>query len=156
MIVATLTVHLLVLSIWVGNLVALPLIVGVVRSLADDDFQAVFFPRMGRAFGTVGTVALIVTILTGAALAGSPGDWSGAATGALVVGVILLVVVSLAMVQAVRVGRLRTALASGAASGPQAEARLAAGVRITDWGRIVLVVGTLVGLVLEAAAITAA
>lgn len=153
MIVTTLTVHLLALSIWVGNLVALPLIVSVVRSTADADFQAVFFPRMGRTFGTVGTVGLIVAILTGAALAGSPGDWSGAVTGALVTGVVLLVVTSLAMVQAVRVGRLRSALASGEASGPAAESELASQVRITDYGRIVIIVGTLLGLVLEAAAI---
>ncbi len=151
--VAVLAVHLLALSVWVGNLVALPLIVGVVRELADDDLQAVFFPRMGRVFGTAGTVGLVVAILTGAVAAGSPGDWSAAATGALVTGVVLLVVTSAAMVQAVRVGRLRSALAAGSVTGPDAEAHLATQVRITDVGRIVIIVGTLVGLVLEASAI---
>lgn len=155
MTVVAMTIHLLALSVWVGNLVALPLLVGVFRALADEPLQAAFFPRMGRVFGTAGTVALVVALITGAALAGRPADWSAPATGAIITGVVLLVITAVAMVQAVRVGRLRTALASGEASGPAAEAELATQVRITDYGRIVIIVGTLLGLVLEAAAITA-
>lgn len=153
MIVVLLTVHLLALSVWVGNLVALPLIVGVVRSVTDDQVQAVFFPRMGRVFGTVGTVALLVAILSGGVLAGPPGDWSGAALGAVITGIALLVITSAAMVLAVRVGRLRTALATGTVTDPGARQRLASRVRLTDLGRVVIILGTLIGVMLEAAAI---
>ncbi|MBS1848365.1 MAG: hypothetical protein JST73_08820, partial [Actinobacteria bacterium] len=52
-----------------------------------------------------------------------------------------------------RVGKLRSALARGETSGAAAEAHLAAQVRLTDLGRGVIIIGTIVGVVFEAAAI---
>ncbi|HET8931144.1 MAG TPA: hypothetical protein VFN21_10845 [Acidimicrobiales bacterium] len=155
MIVALLTIHLLAFAIWVGNLVALPITVRLLKPMADPKLQAAYFPKMGRMFGTVGTVALIVAILTGAVLAGRPGDWSGPALGAIITGLVVLGVTTIAMVQARRVGKLRRALAHGETSGAAAERHLHAQVRLTDVGRAVIIVGTLVGVVFEAAAIAA-
>ena len=155
MIVALLTVHLIAFAIWVGNLVALPITVRLLRPLADPKLQAAYFPKMGRAFGIVGTAALVVAILSGAILAGAPGEWSGAVLGALVTGLVVLAITMVAMVQARRVGRLRRALAHGDATGEAARRHLATQVRLTDIGRAVIIVGTLVGVVLEAAAIAA-
>ncbi|MBS1847038.1 MAG: hypothetical protein JST73_02065, partial [Actinobacteria bacterium] len=104
MIVVLLSVHLIAFAIWVGNLVALPMTVRLLKPLADPQLQARYFPKMGRAFGTVGTSALIVAMLTGAIASGPPRDWSGSVVGALITGSALLVVTTIAMAQAVRVG----------------------------------------------------
>ena len=156
MIVALLTVHLLAFAIWVGNLVALPITVRLLKPLADPQLQAAYFPKMGRAFGTVGTVALLVALGSGAVLAGRPADWSAPALGAIVAGLVVLGITTIAMVQARRVGKLRSALARGETSGAAAEHHLHTQVRLTDLGRGVIIVGTLVGVIFEAAAIAAA
>ncbi len=155
MIVALLTLHLIAFAIWVGNLVALPITVRLLKPMADPKLQAAYFPKMGRAFGTVGTIALVVAIVTGAILAGAPPAWPGAVLGAVLTGLFVLVVTTIAMVQARRVGKLRRALAHGDAAGEAAERHLATQVRLTDFGRAVIIVGTLVGVVFEAAAIAA-
>lgn len=155
MIVALLSLHLIAFAIWVGNLVALPITVSLLKPMADTQLQARFFPRMGRFYGTVGTVALIVAIITGAILAGSPSDWSGPIIWAIITALVVLAITTIAMVQAVRVGRLRTALADGDAAGPEAEAHLASQVRLTDYGRALIIIGTIVGIVFEAAALAA-
>lgn len=153
MIVALLSIHLIAFAIWVGNLVALPITVRILKPMADPKLQAAYFPKMGRTFGTVGTGALIVAIVSGAVLSGAPADWSSAVWGAIIAALVALVITSVAMVQAVRVGKLRRALATGETSGPQAAAHLATQVRITDIGRVAIIVSTLVAVVFEAAAI---
>lgn len=153
MIVALLSIHLIAFAIWVGNLVALPITVRLLRPMADPKLLAQYFPKMGRMFGTIGTAALIVAILTGAIISGAPAEWSTAVWGAIIAALVTLVITSIAMVQAVRVGKLRRALAVGETSGPQAAAHLATQVRITDIGRAAIIVSTLVAVVFEAAAI---
>lgn len=153
MVVALLSLHLIAFAIWVGNLVALPITVRLLKPMADPKLQAAYFPKMGRMFGTVGTAALIVAIVSGAILAGSPSDWSGAAKGAITAALVVLAITTIAMIQAVRVGKLRRAFAHGKASGPDAAAHLATQVRLTDYGRAAIILGTLVAVVFEAAAI---
>lgn len=150
MIIVLLTIHLLALSIWVGSLVALVIVARTARAVLDPATQARFFPTLGRTYGKVGTASLVVALLTGAVLAGSPSDWSASVWGAVASAVALLAVTTAAMGQAHRTGLLRRAVAGGDASKVEP---LRHAVRVTDAMRGVIALLTLVAVVLEAAAI---
>ena len=113
MIVTLLTLHLLALSFWVGSLGALAIATRTAKAVLDRAAQAVYFPRVGRTYGKVGSGALLFALLSGAVLAGAPARWPGVVQGALVSGVALVVVSVVAMRQARRVGVLRRAVAGG-------------------------------------------
>jgi hypothetical protein len=149
-IVTLLTLHLLAVSFWVGSLGALAIATRTAKAVLDRRAQAVYFPRLGRTYGTVGSAALLFALLSGAVLAGTPGQWPGAVVGALVTGVALVVVSVVAMGQARRVGVLRRAVAGG---DDTLIASLATNVRTTDVLRAAITTLTLVAVVLEAAAI---
>jgi len=149
-IITLLTLHLLAVSFWVGSLGALAIATRTAKAVLDRAAQAVYFPRLGRTYGKVGSGALLFALVSGAVLAGTPRKWSGVVVGALVAGVALVGVSVVAMGQARRVGVLRRAVAGGDES---LAASLAANVRTTDVLRAAIAAFTLVAVVLEAAAI---
>lgn len=149
-IVTLLTLHLLTLSFWVGSLGALAIATRTAKAVLDRAAQAVYFPRLGRIYGKVGSGALLFALLSGAILAGNPAHWSGAVNGALSCGIALVAVSVVAMRQARRVGVLRRAVAGGDHT---LATSLATNVRITDMLRVAITVLTLAAVALEAAAI---
>ena len=55
MIVTLLTLHLLAVSFWVGSLGALAIATRTAKAVLDRAAQAVYFPRLGRTYGKVGS-----------------------------------------------------------------------------------------------------
>lgn len=99
-------VHALAASIWVGGLVAI-FIVARAASLTLQPAQRVeFFRALGRTYGIVGTLALLVALATGAILLDER-PWDGLLITAAVVAGVLLLVTSAGMAQARAMTRLR-------------------------------------------------
>lgn len=59
-------------GIWVGSLVCLALVSTVATRELDPVVRVSLFRSIGRLYGRVGTAALLISIATGLALAGSP------------------------------------------------------------------------------------
>ncbi|HET9163384.1 MAG TPA: DUF4149 domain-containing protein [Solirubrobacterales bacterium] len=101
-------------AIWVGGLVAIFVVARAASRTLDPAQRVAFFRALGRAYGVVGTVALLVALATGAILLDDH-PWDGVliATAALA-GALLLAAVA-GMAQARAMTRLRRrALESGA------------------------------------------
>jgi uncharacterized membrane protein len=109
---AIIAIGLLAACIWVGSLVCLALVVRVARSTLDGQSSVTFFRSIGRLYAWVGTGSLLVAIVVGLVLGGSPQDWDGAQvlTAALAALLVLLTVVAMGQARAMTVKR-RAALA---------------------------------------------
>ena len=53
-------IEMLAVSIWVGSLVCLALVAKVAREELDDASRVAFFRRIGRLYGVIGTISLVV------------------------------------------------------------------------------------------------
>lgn len=100
-------VELLSACVWVGSLVCLALVANVARRVLDGPSQVVFFRAIGRRYGIVGTVSLLVAIGVGLALAWPPSTWSGTIAAAVALAGVLVVATAAGMVQARAMTRLR-------------------------------------------------
>lgn len=99
-------VHLLAMSVWVGGFIAIVVVVRVARTRLGAAEQVAFFRALGRGYGIVAGLALLVGLSSGAALLstrawGAP-EWLAAAIAAALV---LSTVVG--VLQAMRLTRLR-------------------------------------------------
>ncbi|HVV31105.1 MAG TPA: hypothetical protein VHC41_09510 [Mycobacteriales bacterium] len=103
---ALLAVLLLASSIWVGGFIAIGVVARVVGRTLQTADRVAFFRALGRSYGVVGGIALLVTLGTGAALATNH-DWDGTMLATLIVAVALVVVTAVGVVQARRMTRLR-------------------------------------------------
>lgn len=103
---ALLAVHLLASAIWVGGFVAIAVVARVARRALDPQQRIAFFRGLGRVYGIVGGVSLLVALGTGAALVheppSTPAELAAAATAAA-----LLVVTAAGVRQARAMTRLR-------------------------------------------------
>ncbi len=72
------SLHLIAAAVWAGGMVFLGLAVGAARGTVADRERIALFRRLGRRFGVVGGIALLVLIATGTDMAadrlGSFGD----------------------------------------------------------------------------------
>jgi len=145
-------VELLSACVWVGSLVCLALVANVARRVLDGPSQVVFFRAIGRRYGIVGTVSLLVAIGVGLALAWPPSTWSGTIDAAVALAGVLVIATATGMVQA----RAMTRLRRRAMSTPDDDHALAA-VRRGKWlasgVRSLMAVLTLAIVVLGAQAI---
>ncbi|CAN5404135.1 hypothetical protein BH10ACT11_BH10ACT11_18460 [soil metagenome] len=103
------SVNLLAAMIWTGGLFAVAVATAAARQTLAPDEQVRFFRALGRRYGVVAGLALIVFAITGAISAGAPNSWtsSEATVAILTVAVSALTVVGVRNARAVQ--RLRAA-----------------------------------------------
>ena len=104
--VPLIAVNALASAIWVGGLVAIFVVARAASSTLDPAQRVAFFRALGRAYGVVGTVALIVALATGAVLLDHH-PWDALLIATAVIAWNLLAATALGMVQARRMTRLR-------------------------------------------------
>jgi hypothetical protein len=93
-------------SIWVGGLVTISVVAGAASATLDAAPRIEFFRALGRAYGIVGGLALLVAVGCGAALlSGHPWEWRLIVTAVLASN--LLLVTATGIWQARRMTRLR-------------------------------------------------
>ncbi|MFN8163816.1 MAG: hypothetical protein U0R26_08280 [Solirubrobacterales bacterium] len=99
-------IHALAASIWVGGLVAIFIVARAASRTFEPAQRVEFFRALGRSYGIVGSLALLVAIATGAVLLdGHP--WDGLMIAAVVVAGALLVATAAGIAQARAMTRLR-------------------------------------------------
>lgn len=99
-------VHVLAVSIWVGGLMAIFVVARAASRTLRPAQRVEFFRALGRSYGIVGSIALLVALASGAALLdGRP--WDGLMVTAAVVAGALLVTTVAGMAQARAMTRLR-------------------------------------------------
>jgi uncharacterized membrane protein len=99
-------VNALAASIWVGGLVAILIVARAASATLDPAARVAFFRALGRSYGVVGSVALLVALATGAALLrGHP--WDGLLIATAIAAATLLVATGVGMAQARAMTRLR-------------------------------------------------
>lgn len=93
-------------AVWIGGLVTLIMVARVAsRTLSSGD-RVVFFRGLGRFYGTVAGIALVLGLVTGAILLfGQP--WTAVSTAIVVVAAALVIATSLGVAQARGMTRLR-------------------------------------------------
>ena len=115
------TIGILAGCIWVGSLVCLAVVARTATSTLDPAARVALFKDLGRVYGPLGTGALLVAIVVGAAVAASSSTWTPSTVTALVLALILVLLTAAGMAQARRMSSLRRqALAvpeNGASSG---------------------------------------
>jgi uncharacterized membrane protein len=98
-------VHALAASIWVGGLVAIFVVARTASRTLEPSQRVEFFRALGRFYGVVGTLALLVALATGASLLDDH-PWDGLMVAAAVVAGALLVATAAGMAQARAMTRL--------------------------------------------------
>jgi len=108
-----LALFVLATSIWVGGLVVIGIVARVARSTLTPADSVTFFRGLGRTHGIVGSVALLVALITGGVLLRHHSR-DGLLSATVVVAVSLLAASVVGMLQARRMTVLRRALADRA------------------------------------------
>lgn len=99
-------VFLLASSVWLGGLVAIAVVARVAtRTLTAAD-RVAFFRGLGRGYGIVSGIALVVALATGAALLAGRA-WDATLVATVVAAAALVLTTVLGVVQARRMTRLR-------------------------------------------------
>jgi uncharacterized membrane protein len=104
--VPLIAVNALASAIWVGGLVAIFVVARAASKTLDPAQRVAFFRALGRSYGVVGSVALIVALATGAALLDDH-PWDALLIATAVVAWNLLAATAIGIVQARRMTRLR-------------------------------------------------
>jgi hypothetical protein len=99
-------VELLSASVWLGGLVAIPLVGRIVRAQLEPAARVEFFRVLGRRYLAVGGGSLVVALACGAALL-ARGGWTNAKTVAVALAGALLVTVGAGVMQARALTRAR-------------------------------------------------
>jgi len=99
-------IHALAASIWVGGLVAIFIVTRAASSTLQPAQRVEFFRALGRSYGIVGTLALLVALATGAILLDDR-PWDGLMVAAAIVAGALLIATAAGMAQARAMTRLR-------------------------------------------------
>jgi hypothetical protein len=127
------TVALLAACVWVGGFVAIVVVGRVARSVLDPAGRVAFFRSLGRAYGVVGGLALLVALVTGALLLRDH-PWTSTAQWAVGCAAALAAATVAGVLQARAMTRLRRRLLHDPGDGALAErirrrARAAAALR---------------------------
>ncbi|MFN8215719.1 MAG: hypothetical protein U0R71_03900 [Solirubrobacterales bacterium] len=104
--VVLLVVHAVSAAIWVGGLVAIFVVARVASATLDTGQRIAFFRALGRAYGIVGGLALLVALASGAVLLDDH-PWDGLLTATAIVAGCLLAVTVAGIAQAKAMTRLR-------------------------------------------------
>lgn len=100
-------IELLAASVWVGSMVCLTVVARVARQVLDGPSQVNFFRGVGRRYGILGTVSLLVALSAGLALAWPPSAWSMTIDAAVALAGLLVIATAVGMAQARAMTRLR-------------------------------------------------
>ena len=147
--VPLIAVHALAASIWVGGLVAVFIVVRAASRTLEPAQRVEFFRALGRSYGIVGSIALLVALASGAILLdGHP--WDGLMVAAVVVAGVLLVATAAGMARARAMTRLRRQAITEVGSEPLV-ARVHRGAIVAATLRACIGILTLVLVVLGAA-----
>ncbi len=142
-----LSLNLLAAMVWTGGMVAVSVATVAARQTLEPDQQVRFFRALGRRYGVVSGLALVLFAVTGAVLAGSPGSWSATETAVAVLTAVVAALTVAGVINARAVQRLRAQALEGGGSGDDAGLRKAR--------RTANVLRGLIALVTLAAVITA-
>ncbi len=113
-------------SVWIGGLIAIAVVARVASATLEPAARVAFFRSLGRSYGVVGTVALVLAYGTGAALV-SGRSWTGAPIAAVVLAAVLAATLAVGVAQARRMTRLRSGLLDTNDGAAAAEVRRGAG-----------------------------
>ena len=125
------TITLLAMAIWTGGLVAIFVVARAASKTLETGQRIEFFRALGRSYGVVGTLALVVALVTGAILLRQH-PWNSVQVAAAIVAGALLAATVAGMLQArAMTGLRRRALAQGPTMGVALRrgAQRAAGLR---------------------------
>jgi uncharacterized membrane protein len=86
-------------GIWVGGYVAIGVVARVAARTLPSAERVAFFRGLGRSYGVIGGVALVVALGTGAGLV-SDRKWDGTLVAATVVAAALVVALAVGVTQA--------------------------------------------------------
>lgn len=109
--------------VWLGGFIAIGVVARSARATLERPAQVAFFRALGRSYGIVGSVALLIALGCGAALL-TERSWDGAGLAAIIVACALVLATVAGVVQARGMTRLRRR-----AIEDDADERLAAQVR---------------------------
>lgn len=93
-------------GVWVGGYVAIALVARTAAAVLEPRQRVAFFRSLGRTYLLVGVPALLVALGTGGGLL-SGHRWDGSVTAAVVVALALVSCLTVAVLQARRMTRLR-------------------------------------------------
>ena len=93
-------VGMLAASVWVGSLVCLAIVSAAARGALDPSARVALFRRIGRLYGVVGTLSLVVAVSIGLALAWPPSAFSAAVSLLFGLSALLLLATVVGMLQA--------------------------------------------------------
>jgi hypothetical protein len=99
-------VALFAACVWVGGFVAIAVVARVARRQLERGARVAFFRALGRSYGVVGGIALVVALGCGAALLAGRA-WDGTALAAVLVAAALVLVTVAGVAQARGMTRLR-------------------------------------------------
>lgn len=139
-----LTVTMLAASVWVGSFVCLIVVSRIALRTLEGPARVALFRGVGRAYGILGTGALVAAIVAGVALAWPLSDADGTVVAIIALAVVLLGLTGAGMAQARRMTRLRRAAIrepdDGAAAHAVARGAAAATVLRTALGVLTLAI----------------
>jgi uncharacterized membrane protein len=141
--------HALSASVWVGGLVAIFVVARVAAATLDPPARVAFFRTLGRTYGVVGSVALVVGLVTGALLLRGH-RWDGLLVATAIVAGALLVATAVGMAQARAMTRLRRRALTGA-GGVALDPRIRRGAALAGALRATIALLTVTLVVLGAA-----
>lgn len=104
---ALVAVNLFAAAVWVGGFVAIGVVARAARRTLDPATRVAFFRLLGRAYGVVGGVSLLVALATGLALLPAPLSAARNAA-AIALGLAVLATTAAGVQQARAMTRLRT------------------------------------------------
>jgi uncharacterized membrane protein len=144
--VVLLVVHALSAAIWIGGLVAILVVARAASATLDPAARIEFFRALGRAYGVVGGLALLVALASGAILLDDH-PWDGLLIATAIVAGALLLALATGVAQA----RAMTRLRRRALESPELGARVHRGAALAGALRGLIALLTLALVILGAA-----
>jgi hypothetical protein len=102
-------VLLLAMSVWVGGLITIAVVARVGSTTLSVVARVAFFQSLGRAYGVIGGLALLLALVSAGILAGTR-PWNGLLTACAVVAAALVITTAVGIQQARGMTRLRRRL----------------------------------------------
>lgn len=139
-------------SVWLGGLVCVAIVVRVSRRVLDESSQLALIRVLGRRYGVVGTISLLVAFVTYLLLLGRPSSWSIMCTTTVITWGFLILISWRAVIQARLTSALRrSVLETG--SGSSASSTMLRSRKSANALRVVMGLTSMTVLVLVAVAL---